>query len=206
MLIGKHGQEVPGLQVFVEVGTETLLELVGLARGLALRLDERLDREQVDLDLGLVVHRRPHGWRGEVVRGDDHRLEAHGSQQALAMTRREVVLGLLQDGLARCHDHKVPHPVGGDQQFHRPDEDIGLANACRRVDHSLERRLVLLHVVVLRYRGVDGPNGLSIGRAKIQPNRDLRQSVVKYSQLTHQAPPSLSAAGGKDRRSRSGRS
>ena len=105
------------------------------------RPDQRLDGEQVDLDLVVVVHRRAHRRRGEVLGRDHDRLEAHRSEQALAVTGREVVLGLVQDRAARSDDHEVAHAVSGDEQLHRPGQDVGLADASGRVDDGLERRL-----------------------------------------------------------------
>ena len=56
MLVGEDDQVVELFKVRVERLPEALLELVGLAARFRLRLDQRLDREDVELDL---LRRRP---------------------------------------------------------------------------------------------------------------------------------------------------
>ena len=95
----------------VELSPQSLLELVRLPRSLGLGFDEGLDREQIDLHGLGIIHSRPHDGRVEVVRRDDDRLETHRPQQALWVTRREVVLGLVQNCSAGCDDDEIPDPV-----------------------------------------------------------------------------------------------
>jgi hypothetical protein len=60
VFVGEDDELLARLKMGIELGPEALLELVRLPADLRLRLDERLNGEEVDLDLRVVVHRRPH--------------------------------------------------------------------------------------------------------------------------------------------------
>src|ERR1051326_627170 len=103
----------------IELSSEALLELPGLAPDLGLGLDQRLHREEIDLHGGRVVHRCPYDRRREVVGRDDYGREAHRAEEALRVTRREVVARLLEDRAARRHDHEIANGVSSGEELTR---------------------------------------------------------------------------------------
>src|SRR5437016_1336725 len=111
MLICEYDQLPDRLEIPVELGAQPLLKLVRLAALLGLRTDERLNREEIDFHLTVIVHRRPHCRCCEIVRSDNYRLEAHRPKQTLGMTRGEIVLGLLEDCPPWSDNDEVAHSV-----------------------------------------------------------------------------------------------
>ena len=111
VLVGEDDEVLDRLEVGVELGSEALLELVRLAAGLRFGLDQRLDGEEVDLDLrSSSIAARMAGvakFSDVITTG----WKLIGPSRLFGMARREVVPGLLQDRPARRDDHEVAHAV-----------------------------------------------------------------------------------------------
>src|SRR5260370_16093602 len=111
----------------VEGLAEPLLELMGLAPNLRLRLEKGLDGEDKELDMVRIIHCGTHRGRGEVVAGDYDRAYLHASEQGLWMAQREVAHGLLQDRAARRDDREIADPFLS-EVLDDGGQDVGLAH------------------------------------------------------------------------------
>jgi hypothetical protein len=167
VLVCEQKEIAERLQVRVELVAERLVEGVHALPLLPRRPDERLDREDVQLDavgLGVVDGR-------EVLGGDDQRLDLHPGEQALRVPRREVRDRLLEDRPPRRDDGEVAVAALG-EVLDRDRDDVRLADAGRRVDDGLERRRPSLDVVVLRKRVREGAERFAVRLAQVEPRRD----------------------------------
>jgi excisionase family DNA binding protein len=114
--------------------------------------------------------------------------EAHRSEEALRVPGRQVVARLLEDRPTGRDDDEVAHAVGGGEELHLPGEDVRLANAGRRIDHALERRLALVDVVPLRNLGGEALDRVGVWLAQVEPGSDLLDDVAEKPQLSHLLP------------------
>src|SRR5581483_7064404 len=141
---------------------------------------------------------------GEVLAGDDERLDLHPAEQALPVTRREVGDRLLENRPARGDDREVAVAALG-EVLDRAGNDVRLPDAGRRVDNRLERRLAPLDVVVLGERVGDRPQRLAVRLAEVEPRRDRVDRGVVDLELLPCRLRGAHAGAGSARGSRAGR-
>src|SRR5258708_8867375 len=194
VLVRKDDEVFLFLEVIVKSLAESLLELAGLATRLGIGLKQRLNREDKEFYLRVVVHRRSHHRRSEVFGGNYDGLDFHAAQKTLGMPRREVIDGLAENRLAGCDHSEVAHALGR-EVVNRSGPYLWFTHCGGEADHTLARRLASVNVVLLTNPPGHRVPRPTLGGAQIQPSSHRLDRVGIDQRVRNAHQPAASTGG-----------